>query len=172
MEQTLAATQFEATAARRAFPCFDEPVFKAIWFVTLTVPTGYTTLSNARVSYGIVAASGLLLMLDTTRMIPLCSADSGRCECCARWLQQNTTQCHHRHIRAASFHASGHDAQKLFEEDAGVGMTRHRFQATPPMSSYLVAFVVGNLTQTSTAITSGLDPVFRYDVSVWGTPDR
>jgi alanyl aminopeptidase len=39
-------TQFEAIAARRAFPCFDEPGFKIPWQVTLRVPDGLVALSN------------------------------------------------------------------------------------------------------------------------------
>ncbi|WP_257450787.1 M1 family metallopeptidase [Archangium lipolyticum] len=42
----VAATQFEAADARRLFPCFDEPAFKARWALTVRVPPGLTTLSN------------------------------------------------------------------------------------------------------------------------------
>jgi puromycin-sensitive aminopeptidase len=45
-ERALAATQFEAPHARRAFPCFDEPDFKAVFAVTLVVAEGETALSN------------------------------------------------------------------------------------------------------------------------------
>ena len=45
-EQVIATTQFEATDARRAFPCWDEPDFKAGFGVTLVVPDGLTALSN------------------------------------------------------------------------------------------------------------------------------
>ncbi len=46
VEQVIATTQFEATDARRAFPCFDEPIFKATFAVTLVVPSHLFALSN------------------------------------------------------------------------------------------------------------------------------
>ncbi|MEY2457367.1 MAG: tricorn protease interacting factor [Acidimicrobiaceae bacterium] len=46
-EHTIAVTQFEATHARKAFPCWDEPEAKAVFAVTLVVPDSLTALSNA-----------------------------------------------------------------------------------------------------------------------------
>jgi puromycin-sensitive aminopeptidase len=42
----LAATQFEAADARRVFPCFDEPGFKAPWRLAVEAPAGAVVLSN------------------------------------------------------------------------------------------------------------------------------
>jgi puromycin-sensitive aminopeptidase len=47
VKKTIAVTQFEATDARRAFPCWDQPDFKATYTVTLIVDDGLTAVSNA-----------------------------------------------------------------------------------------------------------------------------
>ena len=46
-EQVIATTQMQATDCRRAFPCWDEPEYKAVFSVTLDVDEGLTAISNA-----------------------------------------------------------------------------------------------------------------------------
>lgn len=45
-QHSLASTQFEANAARTAFPCFDEPAFKAVFSTEVIAPVGLQVLSN------------------------------------------------------------------------------------------------------------------------------
>jgi aminopeptidase N len=42
----LLSTKFEATDARRMFPCWDEPAFRATFRLTVTVAAAWTTIGN------------------------------------------------------------------------------------------------------------------------------
>lgn len=50
-DKYLGVTQFEAVDARRALPCMDEPVHKAIFQITLIIPKDLIGLSNTEVIY-------------------------------------------------------------------------------------------------------------------------
>jgi puromycin-sensitive aminopeptidase len=103
-DKVLAATQFEATDARRAFPCWDEPAFKAVFQVTLVVPEGLQAVSNTPVVH--------------ERPIP------------------------------------------------GTGRREVAFAPTIKMSTYLVAFVVGELEATE-AVMVGPTPL-----RIWSVPGK
>ena len=92
-ERVIATTQFEATDARRAFPCWDEPDFKAAFQVTLEVPEGSIGMSNG----------------------PLVSVEA-----------------------------------------PGDGWSRYEFAETMPMSTYLVAFIVGPFELTEPVEVDGV----------------
>jgi puromycin-sensitive aminopeptidase len=49
VRHTIATTQFENSDARRAFPCWDEPAFKATYQVNLTIPSHLAAYSNSPV---------------------------------------------------------------------------------------------------------------------------
>jgi puromycin-sensitive aminopeptidase len=92
-ERVLAATQFEAPHARRAFPCFDEPEFKATFSITLLVADGLLAISNG---------------------------------------------------------------PEIGRESLGDGRVRVHFGPTIPMSTYLVAWVVGPLELTAPVDAGGV----------------
>ena len=100
---TLAATQFEATDARRGFPCWDEPTLKAVFGITLVVPEGLVAISNTAL---------------------------------------------------------------VSETPAGPGKKAVAFADSIRMSSYLVAFVVGELESTDPVI------VGKTPLRVWCVPGK
>jgi puromycin-sensitive aminopeptidase len=66
---SLAATQFEATDARRAFPCWDEPDFKAIFSTTLVIDPTLTAVSNSMIAAETFAGGKKVLRFaDTMKM--------------------------------------------------------------------------------------------------------
>jgi aminopeptidase N len=50
----LLSTQMEATDARRMFPCWDEPAFRATFDLTVTVPAAWVTIANMPVARRVV----------------------------------------------------------------------------------------------------------------------
>jgi puromycin-sensitive aminopeptidase len=47
IERVIATTQMQSTDCRRAFPCWDEPDFKAVFGITLAVEAGLLAISNS-----------------------------------------------------------------------------------------------------------------------------
>jgi puromycin-sensitive aminopeptidase len=66
---SIAATQFEATDARRAFPCWDEPDFKAVFGSSLIIDPSLTAVSNMAIaSQAVENGKKIVRFSDTIRM--------------------------------------------------------------------------------------------------------
>ena len=75
-ERAIGTTQFEATDARRAFPCWDEPDRKATFALTLEIDGGLTAVSNTAVVSSACLPGGRQ-RIEFARTIPIAS------ECCS-----------------------------------------------------------------------------------------
>ena len=113
----IATTQFEPTDARKAFPCFDEPNFKALFNITITADADRMVLSNMQIK------SEIMNMTDGNN-------------------RKTTT-----------------------------------FNTTPLMSTYLVAFIIGNFDYVEQTIEKYNDDQDKNaskqtKIRVYGTSDN
>ena len=69
-QKYIATTQFEATDARRAFPCWDEPSLKATFEVCLIIPETLVAVSNTMIAQESKVTNGLkqIIFKETPKM--------------------------------------------------------------------------------------------------------
>ena len=65
-KKVMLGTQFEATDARRMFPCWDEPSFRARFQLTVVVPENFTAVSNMPVEGEEKVAGGKEVRFSTS----------------------------------------------------------------------------------------------------------
>jgi aminopeptidase N len=65
-KKVMLGTQFEATDARRMFPCWDEPSFRARFQLTAVVPENFTAVSNMPVEKETKVGGGKEFRFGTT----------------------------------------------------------------------------------------------------------
>jgi aminopeptidase N len=66
----LLSTKFEATDARRMFPCWDEPAFRATFQLSLTGPKDWTVISNMPVFKRMVKGDMATVLFQRTPRMP------------------------------------------------------------------------------------------------------
>ena len=67
---TYVFSQFEATYARRVFPCLDEPDSKVPWQLTLDVPKGQIAVSNTAVAHDSDVGGHRVFEFEPTKPLP------------------------------------------------------------------------------------------------------
>ena len=66
----LLSTQFEATDARRMFPCWDEPAFRATFELTVTAPANWRNVSNMPVAKRVEQGTLVTTTFERTPKMP------------------------------------------------------------------------------------------------------
>src|SRR5438477_10573211 len=66
VRKTMLGTQFEATDARRFFPCWDEPAFRARFQLTVVVPENWLAVSNMPIASEKKIAGGIEVRFAST----------------------------------------------------------------------------------------------------------
>jgi aminopeptidase N len=66
----LLSTQFESTDARRMFPCWDEPAFRATFHLSVTIPANWTAVSNMPIERRVAGAELATIEFERSPRMP------------------------------------------------------------------------------------------------------
>jgi aminopeptidase N len=69
-QAVLLSTQMEATDARRMFPCWDEPSFRAYFHLTVTVPAAWATVGNMPIARRTVHGQSATVSFERSPKMP------------------------------------------------------------------------------------------------------
>jgi aminopeptidase 2 len=166
-----ALTQFEPTAARRAFPCFDEPDIKATFELTLLSRKGLTALANMPVEHVFPDVGEVALFPEEVEAAieeahgrtPRSAEKGPNTLGTAPALPQKYSSREPSPFR-------GH-AELASDASEGDGWVAYTFQTTPKVSTYLVAWANGDFRHLESSYTSPLSGR-KVPLRIYTTPEH
>ena len=165
-------TQFEPTAARRAFPCFDEPDMKATFEVTLLSRKGLVALGNMPVEHVYPDVGEVALFPEEIEaQLEESHARTPRSEKGpGALLKGQAPALPQKYGSREPSPFRGH-AELASDASEGDGWIAYQFETTPKVSTYLVAWANGDFRHLESSYTSPLSGR-KVPLRIYTTPEH